>query len=188
MSSWNDNLAQKVERISLAGPSTGGFWANVEIIRPAAWVIAAILGGGFEVLLYFVAFRAEANAHGPMPLALKIFLGIVAPLFTAVMVLLHGYIYADAKRRGMRAVMWTILSVLVPYLIGSILYFLLREPMPTACPKCGYMVRKRFAFCPQCSTPLNRVCVTCSRSLEQGWASCPYCGTAVTGPVAGAKG
>ena len=187
MSSWNDNLSQKVERISMAGPSSGGFWANVRIILPAAKVIALVGALGMETLLYCVAFRPEANPHSPMPIALKIFLGIFAPLVVVTAILLDGYVYADAKRRGMKYVMWTLLAALVPDLIGVILYFLLREPLPTACPKCGYMARRSYAFCPQCSTELNRLCRSCGRNLEVGWSGCAYCGTPVAGPVAGAK-
>ena len=43
-----------------------------------------------------------------------------------------GFIYADAKRRRMRHVMWAWLA-LVPYFIGVILYFILRDPLPTPC-------------------------------------------------------
>ncbi len=63
MSSWNDNLSQKVERISMAGPSSGGFWANVRIIPPAAKVIAA--GGsarnGDAALLCGFPSRGESS-------------------------------------------------------------------------------------------------------------------------------
>ena len=37
-----------------------------------------------------------------------------------------GYIYADAKRRGMNALLWTLLAMLLPKPIGFIAYFLLR--------------------------------------------------------------
>jgi Double zinc ribbon len=185
MSSWNNDLSQKVERFSIAGPSTGGFWANVRIIRPVAWVIAVIGFLGMEAMLWFLAFPEDAHSHHPMQLGVKIFLSTIGPVAAAVLILFPGYVYSDAKRRRMRAGMWTVLAVFVPYLIGVILYFLLREPLPTPCPKCGFMARQRFAFCPQCSTPLNRVCATCARSLEHGWSACAYCGTPVTGPVAG---
>lgn len=187
MSSWNDNLSQKVERISLAQPASGGFWENVAIIRPVAWVIAALGFIGMEAMLFFLAFPSDAHSHNPMQLGVKIFLSVFGPLFAAVLILFPGYVYADAKRRRMRAGMWTLLAIFVPYLIGVILYFLLREPLPTACPKCGFLARRRYAFCPQCSTPLNRVCGTCSRSLEPGWSACAYCGTPVAGPVAAAS-
>ena len=188
MSSWNDNLSQKVERISMAGPSGGGFWANLRIIRPVAWAIAALGFVGMEAMLLFLAFPSEAHSRSPMPIGVKIFLGCFAPLVVAAAILLDGYVYADAKRRGMRYVMWTLLAALVPDLIGVILYFLLREPLPTACPKCGYMARRSYAFCPQCSTELNRLCRSCGRNLELGWSGCAYCGTPVSGPVAAAKG
>ncbi len=52
------------------------------------------------------------------------------PLF--VLVLLIGYVYADAKRRGMRYVMWTLLAIFIPNAIGIILYFVMRDPLLAA--------------------------------------------------------
>ena len=40
-----------------------------------------------------------------------------------------GYVYADAKRRGMRPVLWTLIAALFPHLFGFLLYFALRQPM-----------------------------------------------------------
>jgi len=184
MSAMNENLAEKVERLSLAQPGAGGFWANIRIIRPVAWFFAVLSAVGIDIFMYFMLFRAAAHDHEHLPLAVQIFIGIITPFTLFAWILLDGYVYADAKRRGMRAVMWTLLSIFVPYMIGVILYFLLREPLPTPCPKCGFMARRRFAYCPQCSTPLNRVCTSCLRNLEYGWSACAYCGTPVAGPVA----
>ena len=68
-------------------------------------------------------------ATGPWPakLAMSVLPGL--PLF--VLVLLIGYVNADARRRGMRYVMWTWLAILIPNAIGIILYFVLREPLLT---------------------------------------------------------
>ena len=63
-------------------------------------------------------------------------------------VLLVGYIYGDARRRGMRYVSWTVLAVLAPSAIGILLYFILREPRQAHCTKCGRSMSPNFAFCP----------------------------------------
>ena len=56
-------------------------------------------------------------------------IGAMGGLFAAAYVLLAGYVYADASRRGMPAIAWTALTVLVPNAIGFVLYFLLRKPI-----------------------------------------------------------
>ena len=62
---------------------------------------------------------------------------------------LLGYVYGDARRRGMRYVMWTLLAFFIPNGIGVILYFILRDPMPTYCSKCGASAKAAHAFCPR---------------------------------------
>ena len=86
----------------------------------------------------------------PVVLRLLAMLGIVTAIAAAasVIVLIYGYIAADAKRRGMNPVLWLLVALFVPYLIGVILYFVIREPLPMACPQCGRMVNPHFNFCP----------------------------------------
>jgi len=54
-------------------------------------------------------------------------------VFTAAFFLLLGYIYGDAKRRQMPAVPWVIAAFFIPNLIGILLYFLFRGPLPEPC-------------------------------------------------------
>ena len=89
-----------------------------------AWAVAAAVVALALTGLLFVAMR-----HGGNPIPLMLFLA-VGPLFLGGYVLLVGFVYQDAKRRGMRYVMWTWLAILVPNGIGIILYFLLRDPIP----------------------------------------------------------
>ena len=65
-------------------------------------------------------------------------------------VLLAGYVYADANRRGMHAWGWTALAVLVPNGLGFVLYFLLRKPRTHPCARCGGGVAADAAFCSRC--------------------------------------
>jgi len=108
----------------------------------------------------------------------KVAMSIAAPLVASTWLLLIGYVYGDAKRRGMRHVMWTLLAIFIPDAIGIILYFVLRDPMPSPCPGCGANVRSTFTFCPNCSAPLKPTCPQCGRPMERGWKHCPNCGAA----------
>lgn len=47
-------------------------------------------------------------------------------LFFAIPVSLGFYVYKDASCRGMNAVLWTLLSIVTPGLLGAMLYFIVR--------------------------------------------------------------
>jgi hypothetical protein len=79
--------------------------------------------------------------------------GGVLGAFTAAYVLLAGYVYADARRRGMSPVAWTALVVLVPNALGFVFYFVLRKPLVHPCPRCHSDVAQDAAFCPRCGEP-----------------------------------
>ena len=97
-------------------------------------------------------------------------------LLLPALILLIGYVYADAKRRKMRYIMWTFLALLIPDAIGIILYFLLRDPLPQPCPSCRAEVAAKFTFCPYCGAALKPTCPKCGKGVEHGWANCPDCG------------
>lgn len=97
-------------------------------------------------------------------------------LLLPALLMLVGYVYADAKRRKMRYVMWTFLALLIPDGIGVILYFLLRDPLPLPCPSCHAEVPAKFTFCPHCGAALKPTCPQCGKAVEPGWANCPNCG------------
>ena len=88
-------------------------------------------------------------------------------------------VYGDAKRRGMRHVLWTLVAMFVPNALGFIAYFILRDPLLQPCAACGATARRDFAFCPQCGSPLPRVCPSCRRPVEPIWPHCAHCGQKV---------
>ena len=76
--------------------------------------------------------------------------GLAMGVFMAAWTLCLGYVYADAKRRGMRPVLWTLIAALFPHLFGFLLYFALRQPMTPRCPQCGQPVTLDQRFCSWC--------------------------------------
>ncbi len=96
-------------------------------------------------------------------------------LVVGALILLMGYINRDAKRRGMHYVMWTLLAIFLPNLIGVILYFLLREPLPFRCPECRATVTARYNFCPSCKHNLRPACPQCKREVSVEDRYCPHC-------------
>jgi predicted amidophosphoribosyltransferase len=71
--------------------------------------------------------------------------------------------------------LWTLLAIFVPYGIGLIIYFLMREPLPYNCPGCGATVNARFNFCPDCKYNLRPSCPQCKREVRLQDHYCPYC-------------
>lgn len=79
---------------------------------------------------------------------LGLFLGAVI----AVWLLCLGYVYADARRRAMPAVLWVVIAILVPNLLGFLLYFALRRPIASPCAHCGQPVAATQRFCSWCGS------------------------------------
>jgi hypothetical protein len=119
-------------------------------------------------------------ALGPVFLLTTLLGGV--PL--AVWVLLIGYVHADAGRRGMNALLWTLLAIFIPSAVGIVLYFILRDPVAVPCPACGTPARKGHAFCASCGAAVRRACAQCRQAVEPGWRNCPACGAALTAVAA----
>ena len=153
---------------------------ELRVIPGVAWAIAAFVYAAAIVLIVTFLFPQKPEPYS-WPLAVKVLFAICVPLPLTIYVLLIGYVYADARRRGMRHVMWTLLAALIPNAIGIILYFLLREPLLVPCPSCGAWCRANFAFCPHCGTALARACPLCRHAVEPAWANCAYCGAKLPG-------
>jgi len=150
---------------------------EIQVVPKFVWAVALLAYVGVSIGLIFVAIPGYPDTSN-LPQAGKVALGLFAGAVPAIYILLLGYIYGDAKRRGMRYIVWTLLAIFVPNAIGIILYFILRDPMPVFCPSCGARVKSTFTFCPQCAKALRPTCLQCGRALEHTWSHCPNCGAA----------
>lgn len=103
----------------------------------------------------------------------------VTILFAVILmipVMIGVYVYRDANRRGMNAILWTLVAVFAPSLIGFIIYLLVRDSYSNLrCPTCDTPVKDSFVVCPQCGTKLRPSCPNCSAPVEPGWKLCPQC-------------
>jgi hypothetical protein len=157
------------------------FSEELSVIPKPARIIAGIVCA-IAMAAWILIFRYSGDAGmQSMPVAGKIGLVLGCGLMLAIGVLLIGYVNGDARRRGMRYVMWTLLAMFIPNGIGVILYFILRDPIMKPCPQCAHIVRPGFTFCPYCGTSLQPTCPNCGKSVEPGWANCPQCGTKLPG-------
>jgi len=111
-----------------------------KFVKTAAVVIA---GGGVLIGLAVTLIDGKAVIAG---LGLGLLVGVVI----AIWILGLGYVNADARRRGMPPILWTIIAAFIPNLLGFLLYFALRRPVASPCPHCGQAMTAEQRFCSWC--------------------------------------
>lgn len=141
------------------------------VIPFGGWVASGIVFLACFITLGLIFLRNQ-----DAPEWLKFLLIVVAPLLMAGYSLLIGYVCGDARRRGMRYVMWTLLAIFLANGIGIILYFILRDPLLAYCPRCGAGVQSSHTFCPRCGAGVQPACQGCHRIIQPGWTHCAWCG------------
>lgn len=156
------------------------FRSELSVIPEFGWFLAFALGICGAIALFFAAKHDRGAQHAGPPAVVIPLLVLLGAAFIVCLVLLLSYVNRDAKRRGMSPALWTLICLFVPNLIGFILYFMLRRPLPTPCPGCGFTVNDSFRFCPRCHYSLAPVCASCGKPIRNDYACCPYCGQATT--------
>ena len=111
-----------------------------KFVKTAAFVIA---GGGVLIGLAVTLIDGKAVIAG---LGLGLLVGVVI----AIWFLGLGYVNADARRRGMPPILWTLIAAFIPNLLGFLLYFALRRPIASPCPHCGQAMTAEQRFCSWC--------------------------------------
>jgi len=154
------------------------FRSELAIIPPVARVIAVVAFAIMQIcLLGLLPHFVNRSEIPPMPF--MVLISLVGGAVLGIIVLMVGYVYADSKRRGMNALLWTLLVIFVPKALGFIAYFLLRKPLLIPCPNCGTEVGSDFRYCPKCGHALTPSCSHCGRSISRDYVCCPYCGKPV---------
>jgi hypothetical protein len=117
------------------------FWLTVP--SPARISVGIILGCG--LLAGPIAYLLGNDHLAPGMLA-----GLALGILISTWVVCLGFVYADAQRRSMPAVLWTLVAALVPNLLGFLLYFVMRQPPSVPCSHCGQMIKAGQRFCSWC--------------------------------------
>ncbi len=122
-----------------------------------------------------------------MPIGFSIFsILFVIVFFLALLIpiLIGTFVYKDAKKRNMDAVLWTVIAIFAPGFIGLVIYLIMRSNYSDLqCPGCAQSVIESYAVCPHCGYNLRARCVQCGSNLEPGWQVCPECGTPISDAV-----
>lgn len=113
--------------------------------KPVKTVALVVACGGVLIGLAFTVGLIDGKAVVAAP-----FLGLLAGVVIAIWILGLGYVYADARRRGMPPILWTLIVAFIPNLLGFLLYFALRRPIALRCPHCGQATTAGQRFCSWC--------------------------------------
>ena len=106
---------------------------------------------------------------------------IVLAFMLIIPLIIFVYVYRDAKRRGMNAILWALIAAIAPTLIGLIVYLLVRGSYSDLrCPNCDTPVQEQFVVCPKCGTKLHASCSNCAAPVEPDWKVCPKCAQPLT--------
>ena len=154
---------------------------ELRLIPAWSYVLAAI---AFCFGQYFVhVLMPNHRPPGPgggAPISMRVFWGLSWGAVLAVYALLIGYISRDAKRRNMNAGLWCLAAIFMPGAIGTVVYFLLRQPLVTPCPACGSGIEAGANFCSQCRFQVGLACGHCFRSVKTTEVYCGRCGHNLT--------
>lgn len=137
---------------------TDSFWSlipkGVKVAATVVFVCALIVGPLIGACQGHVAGLNNLNGIPPGVLASVIGLGmgLVVGTLVAFWLLCLGYVYADARRRAMPAVLWVLVAIFIPNLLGFLLYFALRRPLGSPCSNCGQLVAAEQRFCSWCGS------------------------------------
>lgn len=111
-----------------------------------------------------------------IPALIVLAIAIILPFIIGI------YVYQDARRRGMNAILWALVAAVAPALIGLIVYLLVRGNFSDLrCPRCDATVKEQFVVCPECGTKLRASCPNCATPVESDWKVCPKCTQPLTG-------
>ena len=163
------------ESSALRDPDTGTSFADEMRLIPRWSIAIAVLAFVAVQYLWWVVFPAE-HRHAPPPLSLRIYFALSWSALAALYVLMVGYVSKDAPRRAMSLRFWIAICLIMPGGIGSVLYFLLRQPIISRCPACGTRTQADFHFCPQCACQVSASCGKCYRSVNMTDLYCVQCG------------
>jgi hypothetical protein len=124
----------------------------LDVVPQSVKTAAGLIAGGGILIGLGIAWVTGDFSRGSLGAALAhgIGFGLLAGIFISIWILGLGYVNADARRRGMPRVLWTLIAAFIPNLLGFLLYFALRQPIASPCPQCGRGMKAEQRFCSWC--------------------------------------
>jgi Phospholipase_D-nuclease N-terminal len=127
-------------------------------IVPQAVKRWALVIGGCTVLIGLVVGYHAGNQAANQGAALRTMsiygsAGLFGGVVITTWLVCLGFVFADARRRAMRPILWVLVAALFPHLLGFLLYFVLRQPIAAPCTHCGQNIPLQQQFCAWCGNP-----------------------------------
>ena len=148
--------------------------SELKLIPRWSVALAALAFVGVQYL-WWVVIPAYRHHPGP-PAGIRFYFALTWSALAALYMLMIGYVSKDAPRRHMSAQIWMFVCLIMPAGVGSVLYFLLRQPIISSCPACGTPIQSDYHFCPQCACQVSAACGNCYRSARPTDLFCVHCG------------
>jgi|CZKL01.1.fsa_nt_gi hypothetical protein len=123
-------------------------------VVPKAVQLSAVVIVACAVLIGLgVGYLAADQGAGLRTMSLYGSAALVLGIVIATWLLCLGFVFADARRRAMRPVLWILVAGLFPHLLGFLLYFVMRQPIAKTCTHCGQTIPLHQRFCSWCGAP-----------------------------------
>jgi hypothetical protein len=123
-------------------------------------IVAAIIVGCSPLTGMVLEYCRQTRGHllhtpidNACGMGIGVGLGLLFSALLALWLLAVGYVYGDARRRTMRPVLWVLVTILSPNLLGFLFYFALRQPIAAICANCGQKNAGTPRFCSWCGHP-----------------------------------
>ena len=114
---------------------------------------ACVLVGGALLIGLTLGYKAADQGAQLGTMSAFASAALLLAILAAIWLLCLGFVFADARKRAMRPVLWVLVAALFPHLLGFLLYFVMRQPIASTCTKCGQTVPLPQRFCSWCGTP-----------------------------------
>jgi hypothetical protein len=123
----------------------------LDVVPKSVKAVACGVAGGVILIGFVGAFIQGHGQNATFSILVPgAGFGLLAGLVIATWILCLGYVHADARRRGMPPILWTLIAAFIPNLLGFLLYFALRRPIASPCPNCGQPTTAEQRFCSWC--------------------------------------
>ncbi len=138
--------------------------------------IVGIFALAFAMLALGICRESFILGHGlpvldrGVPLVFPMLL--VATIYVAIISVL---VHKDATKRGMNPWLWATVAAFTPYLVGVIIYLVVRSTSKATCGQCGASRPAQLNVCPFCGAQQQPTCGQCGKQVDSDWKVCPYC-------------
>jgi hypothetical protein len=123
------------------------------VVPKAVQIWALVIGGCTVLIAVGMGFHEAHPGTALRIMSIYASAGLLSGVVAAAWVLCLGFVFADARRRGMRPFLWVLVAALFPHLLGFLLYFVMRQPIASTCSHCGGTMALNQRFCSGCGRP-----------------------------------